>query len=483
MAAHETIIHPLAVQPSQTANEGIIARFAEYLQVEKGLAPLTIAAYRSDVTQLSKFLGDRQLITLKLQDLRDYVGHLLSKISAGSTVRKVETLRHFFRFLHMDGLIVTNPMLRLKSPKAWKRVRDSLTGEEVQTFIDCRQEEYHTRTVVGSILRARDQAIVELLYASGLRNSELADARLDNLNLEGGYLKVTGKGNKERIAPIGRPAWEALQEYLAKRHLLTQPKLQKEHDSWCLLFWQGAARRRISIAPIAMGRSAAATRVAKILKGLNWDDSPWLFVTGQWKENLTRQRIWQIVGARSAAVGRKVFPHMLRHTCATLMLRNGADLRTVQTILGHVEIDTTQIYTHVDAEGMRKALAHHPRETGKYRQLKMQLPSSEITVPPAPVRLGYIVCAHCSNPVDLAKSSWYCELHLQKMNEASKRSKARSHWTGERWTTEPELPLVQNKQTGERSRGRRVNAKRPSKGVRDGFVLSPSIFAVEGVAP
>ncbi len=438
----------------------LINRFAEYLRVEKGLSPLTIDAYRCDVAQLAKFLSDRPLDTAKLEDLRNYVSHLLSKVSASSTLRKVATLRHFYKFLKMDGTVAIDPMLRVESPKAWKRVRDSLSLEEVQSVLDCpsSREDYQTQTFLGSILRARDQAILELFYASAIRASELANARLEDLNLEGGYLKVMGKGSKERIAPLGQPARRALQHYLEQRRLLTQPKLQQEHDSWCLVFWSGKALRHIEVAPITdqgteprkRNRHPAAKIAAKLLKQLMWEDSPWLFVPERYTEKLTRQRIWQIVASRSSAVGRKVYPHMLRHTCATQMLRNGADLRTVQEILGHAEIDTTQIYTHVDDESMRKAIARHPRNNDNRKQLKMELPSGDALVMPGPARAGYIICAQCSNPVDLARSNWLCALHLRLSHEAYRRRRSHS----------------------------RLSAKTPSKGDSDGSVLPPSRFAV-----
>lgn len=411
----------LKVRPN---NPELTDSFADYLRIEKGRASLTVEAYRCDLTQFGIFLGKRLFVAVQVQDIRDYVAHLLAVTKSSSVTRKVSTLRNFFRFLLADGHIVSNPMLRVETPKTWTRVRDSLSGEEVQAVIDYprSQEAYRKRTIVDEILRARDQAIIELLYASGIRDSELADARLADLNLDGGYLKVTGKGSKERIAPIGRPAREALQHYLNQRHLLTQPKLQREHDAWYLWVWQNAARQRIQVAPTTVvDRRTAAKRAAQVLKGINWDDSPWLFVSERLKEKLTRQRIWQIVRARSSAVGRNIYPHLLRHTCATQMVKNGAGLRTVQEILGHVDINTTQIYTHVDEEGMRKALARHPRNSGKYKQMTLQLPSAEATIRPAPIRPGFIICAQCSRPVDLAKGNWLCDVHLRLSREAAKR--------------------------------------------------------------
>ena len=183
------------------------------------------------------------------------------------------------------------------------------------------------------------------------------------------YLRVHGKGDKERIAPFGHCAAQALRHYLARRHLFTL-------------------------------------------------DSPWIFV-GRGRKQLTRQRLWQIVHARSNAIGRNVSPHMLRHTCATQMMDGGADLRTLQTILGHVEIDTTQVYTHVTLEGIKKIyLEHHPRATRKHRQMNLDLGKAA----QQSLGLGPIVCAHCPDPV-CTESKWFCDLHLRLNREASRRSR------------------------------------------------------------
>ena len=168
---------------------------------------------------------------------------------------------------------------------------------------------------MGQALALRDRAMIELLYAGGVRVSEVADARLEDLKLEMGYILVRGKGDKERMVPLGVPAQQALQQYLKNgRELLSKKKR-----------------------------------------------SPLLFV-GTGGRRLTRQRIWQLVGKASLSTGRHASPHMLRHSCATHMVENGADLRTVQTILGHSDISTTQIYTHVALDRLKSVYAkHHPR--------------------------------------------------------------------------------------------------------------------------
>jgi integrase/recombinase XerD len=174
-------------------------------------------------------------------------------------------------------------------------------------------------TARGQALALRDRAMIELLYAGGVRVSEVADARLEDLKLETGYILVRGKGDKERMVPLGVPAQQALQQYLKNGRELLSKKQR----------------------------------------------SPLLFV-GTGGRRLTRQRIWQLVGKASLSTGRHASPHMLRHSCATHMVENGADLRTVQTILGHSDISTTQIYTHVALDRLKSVYAkHHPR--GKVR--------------------------------------------------------------------------------------------------------------------
>jgi integrase/recombinase XerD len=177
--------------------------------------------------------------------------------------------------------------------------------------------------------------MLELLYAGALRVSELITARLEDLKLESGYMLVRGKGDKERIVPLGKPAQDALTQYLsAGRPVLAQ-----------------AQARRSS-----QGSSPAS-----------WGNSPWLFIARGGKK-LTRQRAWQMVGEASAASGRHASPHMLRHSCATHMVENGADLRTVQTILGHADISTTQVYTHLALDRLKSVYKeHHPR-AGKREQ-------------------------------------------------------------------------------------------------------------------
>jgi integrase/recombinase XerD len=363
--------------PVPQLNEQLIARFAEWLTVEKGLAAdTTIKGYRCDVIQFADFLADRSLLDARKSDLGDYMAKRLSGGTEGSSVaRKVSSLRQFFRFLLMDGIISTDPTTRIRSPKAWKVLPKSLSQPEIETILNA--EVHHPRFT--NYLNRRDQAILELFYSSGLRVSEVASAQLSDLHLSERLLKVRGKGSKERLVRFGVPAAIALQHYLALRSTLT--------------------------------------RGSAIL--------PWLFVG--WARNsgtkLTRARIFQIVRQRSAVIGRNVSPHMLRHSCATHMLENGADLRTIQTLLGHADISTTQIYTHVSQPQLRKVyLAHHPRaRTGSKApqdQMGLFAASETGTILPGP-----IICAQCLRPV-CAQSKFYCEEHLRLAREAGVRLRA-----------------------------------------------------------
>lgn len=354
MATSEITAHSFPALPTHSG-DGNVALFIEYLRVEKNLAPHTIEAYGSDLAQLSEFLGGRQLITAKRKDLRDWVAQLLSTKEPSSVARKVATLRHFFKFLRMDRLIVDDPMLRVESPKGWKRLPKWLSPAEINTVLAAPQSD--------NAEALRDQAILELAYGAGLRASEIVSARLSDLDLRERCILVRGKGDKERIAPFGNRAAEALKKYLGTRQKV----------------------------------------------------SPWLF-PGRKAGHLNRVRLWQIVNQHFQQIGRHVHPHMLRHSFATHMLDNGADLRTVQTILGHCEIDTTQIYAHVTLKGITKTyMDSHPRATGKYRQLRLGLKALEA---------GPIICPDCGNPAVSGKAR--CESHLRRNCEASMRSRKRS---------------------------------------------------------
>jgi integrase/recombinase XerD len=308
------------------ANSCALSGFLDYLRVERGSAKLTIAAYSSDLCQFVDFLEKRHrlLKDARREDVRAFMQELFSNQVDGRSVgRKLSAIRHLYRYLLLDGKIDKDPTLNIDSPKQWKVLPKSLSQAEVTTMLSepCERRETARRTTERSqALALRDRAMFELLYAGGLRVSEVAGARLEDLKLELGYILVRGKGDKERMVPLGVPAQQALQQYLRD------------------------ARKLLS------GIRSAGAKT-----------SPLLFL-GSGARRLTRQRVWQLVGQASQSTGRHASPHMLRHSCATHMVENGADLRTVQTILGHADVSTTQIYTHVALDRLKSVYAkHHPR--------------------------------------------------------------------------------------------------------------------------
>ena len=290
--------------------------FLDYLKVEKGLARLTIAAYTTDICQFSEFLEKRKrvLTVARRSDVCDFLQQLFSNQVDGRSVgRKLSALRHLYRFLLLDKLIGHDPTLNIDSPKQWKVLPKSLARDEVEAMLE------HTQPIrenkKAGAIAARNRAMLEVFYAGALRVSELVSMKIEDLKLDMGYVLVHGKGDKERIVPLGKSAQDALAQYLSQSRAL-------------------------------------------LMAG---NTSPLLFL-GHRGVKLTRQRVWQMVQDASSTSGRKASPHMLRHSCATHMVENGADLRTVQTILGHADISTTQVYTHLALDRLKNVYQkHHPR--------------------------------------------------------------------------------------------------------------------------
>jgi integrase/recombinase XerD len=319
------------------ANSRVLSSFLDYLRIEKGLAPLSISAYTTDICQFAEFLEKRKrfLLTARRTDVRDFLQQLFSNQVDGRSVgRKLSALRHLYRYLLLDKKLEHDPTLNIESPRHWKVLPKALARDEMEATLAApltRSVGPARKTKESDALAARDRTMLEVFYAGALRVSEIVHAKLEDLKLEAGYMLVRGKGDKERVVPLGKSAQDALTEYLAQ----SRPVL--------------AAGKR-SVAPTGTTAGAASTR-----------NSPLLFVARGGRK-LTRQRIWQMVRAASAASGRAASPHMLRHSCATHMVENGADLRTVQTILGHADISTTQVYTHLALDRLRTVYQkHHPR--------------------------------------------------------------------------------------------------------------------------
>jgi integrase/recombinase XerD len=301
--------------PSEV-NSRVVSGFLDYLKVEKGLAPLTIAAYTTDVGQFTGFLGKRKrtLLNARRDEVREFIQELFANSVDGRSVgRKLSALRHLYRYLLLDKLIDHDPTLNIDSPKQWKVLPKSLARDEMEIILHGpRTGSTHKSAEAISL---RDRAMLEVFYAGALRVSEMVAVKLEDLKLDLGYVLVRGKGDKERIVPLGKSAQEIVAEYM--KH--ARPVLAGERTSPLLFLGRGARK-------------------------------------------LTRQRVWQMVRAASSGMGRKASPHMLRHSCATHMVENGADLRTVQTILGHADIATTQVYTHLALDRLKSVYQkHHPR--------------------------------------------------------------------------------------------------------------------------
>jgi len=296
----------------------ILASFSGYLKVEKGLARLSVEAYERDLRQFGEHLakGRRSFISARKADLREFLDALFAaQLDGRSVARKLSAIRHFYRYLLLDRHIEHDPTLNVELPKQWKVLPKSLGRDEVQAMLAPANPSRARDSKLTGALELRNLAMLEMLYAGALRVSELAGVNLEDLKLELGYVLVRGKGDKERIVPLGKSSQQALGVYILQaRHVLTG-----ERASQLLFIGRGAKR-------------------------------------------LTRQRIWQMVKNAGAVNGRHASPHMLRHSCATHMVENGADLRTVQTILGHADISTTQVYTHVALDHLKGEFRkHHPR--------------------------------------------------------------------------------------------------------------------------
>jgi len=314
------------------SNERLLRSFVDYLKVEKGLARLTVAAYVRDIGQFAEFLEKRKrtFADARRIDVRDFLDQLFShSLDARSIARKLSSLRHLYKYLLLDRHIEHDPTLNIETPRQWKVLPKSLARDEVESLLAVNEEPQDSKTATA--LAARDHAMLELLYAGALRVSEITSVKLEDLKLELGYVLVRGKGDKERIVPLGSPAQAALRQYLADaRGFLLGSRM-----------------------------------------------SPYLFV-GLRRPRITRGRVWQMVSKKSEHV-RHASPHMLRHSCATHMVENGADLRTVQTILGHADIATTQVYTHLALDRLKTVYKdHHPR--AKFRKATVPEPESPAEV-------------------------------------------------------------------------------------------------------
>jgi integrase/recombinase XerD len=357
-----------------------VGDFLAYKTVERGISDNTRERYRQSLCDFCSFLGQGRDPARPAEcDLHEYILSCYARHLKASTVaNRISTLREFFKFLQVERLIKRNPMDRIGSPKIDKRLPRFLSETEIYQLIEAPapapgrfQGQYFQHA-----LTLRDRAICETFYASGIRESELIAARLSDLNLESRYLKVFGKGAKERLVPLGVPAVVAIRAYLTD------------------------------------GRPLLASEKAH---------SGFLFIGRNGGSKLSRMRVWQMLSARAMRAGiPHVSPHGLRHSAATHMLTHRADLRTIQTILGHEDISTTEIYTHVSREDVKNILLRcHPRNNPKRAQMGLFQTAAPSLAP------GPIMCTQCRNPVcDGSKN--LCAVHLRLSNAAAKLSHQRA---------------------------------------------------------
>jgi integrase/recombinase XerD len=283
--------------------------YLDYLMVEKGLAGNTVTSYRFDLADFCGYLRGKGITAvqeIERDHLLDYLYRIRKQQKAVSTIsRRLTAVRSFCRYLTVEKIIPADPGLNLEMPKKVHKYPRFLSQEDIGRLLELPGER--------SPLDLRDRALLELLYATGLRVSELLSLRPEDINHDLGYLSCIGKGDKERIVPVGRTALAAVEKY------------QRE------------------------GRS-------RLRKG-----SPYLFLNNRGGP-LTRQGFWKIIRAYGKALGVELTPHTLRHSVATHLLENGADLRVVQEILGHADVSTTQVYTHLTKEKLRRVYdEYHPR--------------------------------------------------------------------------------------------------------------------------
>jgi integrase/recombinase XerD len=292
-----------------------IASFVVHVRVERGLSANTVAAYRRDLVKFDRFARKRKLAleAVSRDDLVDFLAGLYrEKLESRTVARHLVTLRNFFRFAQIQELIGTDPSLNLESPKIRRSLPGYLRLEEVERLLI----QPDAKTALG----LRDRAMLEVLYSTGLRVSELVSLRVGDLDSKAGCVRCIGKGDKERIVPVGRKALAMVEKYLQE----ARPEMLRHAK--------------------AIGSTA-------------------LFVNSRGR-SLSRVGVWKILSAYGRRAGLRVAltPHMLRHSFATHLLERGADLRSVQLMLGHADISTTQIYTHVVEERLKQIYkAHHPR--------------------------------------------------------------------------------------------------------------------------
>lgn len=287
----------------------IVERFLNYLTVEKGLSTNTIESYKNDINKFKKYLSDinKDITGFTRSDVISYLNYLRDNNNQTPTIaRNIASLRGLCRFMLSEGIIEEDPLENLSTPKGWKYLPKILGIEDVVSLIEKPK---------GKKFSLRDRAILEFMYSSGLRASETINLKLNDINFEAGFITVIGKGSKERVVPMNERAMKSLKKYINE----LRPSILKKKTS------------------------------------------PNLFIAKGGKP-MTRQRLWQLIKLYSEGLPIKISPHTLRHCFASHLLDGGADLRALQKMLGHADISTTQIYTKVTPERLKKVhKEYHPR--------------------------------------------------------------------------------------------------------------------------
>jgi len=316
---------------SYDLNRKMVLDFLGYIDLELNLAGNTISAYRQDLHDFCAFLRDQQdlkLTQLKDLEILDYIFRLHKKgLTAKSTARKLSAIKHLFKFLLEEGLIGDDPTSILETPKLIRSLPEVLSKKEVEDLINAVDGD--------AILSIRNRAILELWYACGLRISELSDLKVGDIMPEVEVIRVRGKGDKQRLVPFGKYARQALEDYLSR----ARPILQKGNSYDSLFLSQKGGK-------------------------------------------LSRMGLWSIFEkySRKAKILRPVTPHVLRHSCATHMIEGGADIRTVMEFLGHADITTTQIYTHLDQKYLREVHRQcHPRDKDDDRKHSSEINDVDVS--------------------------------------------------------------------------------------------------------
>lgn len=275
-----------------------ISQYLEYLDVERGLAGNTILAYRSDLYSLSEFLinsGVRNLCEISRMQLNMYIKNLYDKkYTPRSITREIASIKGFFKWLSINEIIKHNPALAVEQPKLPKRLPKVLSMKEINELLN-------------EQMTTLEKAVLELLYAAGLRVSELVDIQINNIDLNAKYIRCIGKGSKERIVPVGKKACNAITNYLKERNYLTKKYNLK--TKYCFIKENG--------------------------------------------KKLTRQDVYLFINSLGKNINKEISPHTIRHSFATHLLENGADLRVVQELLGHSDVSTTQLYTHISKKRLK----------------------------------------------------------------------------------------------------------------------------------